>query len=49
MPRLDPVRRRDLIAVLRRNGLVEKLVRGKGSYAWFEHPRDPEEHNRSAT
>ncbi len=41
MPRLGPVRRRTLIAVLQRNGLVEAPARGKGSHAWFEHPADP--------
>ena len=41
MPRLAPVRRRALIAVLQRNGLVESPTRGKGSHTWFEHPEDP--------
>lgn len=41
MPRLTAVKRRILVAVLRRNGLVEAPLRGKGSHAWFEHPDDP--------
>ena len=44
MPRLAPIRRRRLVAVLRRNGLVECPERAKGSHAWFQHPADPARH-----
>jgi predicted RNA binding protein YcfA (HicA-like mRNA interferase family) len=37
------VKRRLLIAVLRRSGLVEKPLQGKGSHSWYEHPDDPAE------
>ncbi len=44
MPRLTPAKRRHLVAVLRRNGLVECPDRAKGSHAWFQHPDDPSRH-----
>ena len=41
MPRLGPARRRKLVAVLRKNGLVEVPGQGKGSHTWYAHPQDP--------
>jgi len=44
MPRLAPVKRRRLLAVLRSNGLVDCPERAKGSHVWFQHPDDPSRH-----
>jgi predicted RNA binding protein YcfA (HicA-like mRNA interferase family) len=41
MPLLAPAKRRALLAVLRRNGLVEDPGQGKGSHVWLAHPDDP--------
>ena len=41
MPRLGPQRRRNLIRILRENGLVEDPRKGKGSHMWLGHPSDP--------
>lgn len=43
-PRLTPVKRHKLCAVLRRNGPREYPARGKGGHTWFEHPDHPEKH-----
>jgi predicted RNA binding protein YcfA (HicA-like mRNA interferase family) len=40
-PRLTPVKRHRLVAVLRLNGFVQRPGRGKGSHAWFRHAGDP--------
>ena len=38
MPRLGPVKRGDLAAVLRANGLAENTKQGKGGHTVFKHP-----------
>jgi predicted RNA binding protein YcfA (HicA-like mRNA interferase family) len=43
-PRLIPVKRQRLVAVLQMNGLELVPGRGKGSHAWYEHPHDPSRH-----
>jgi len=40
VPRIGPIKRRLLVAVLRANGL-EETNRGKGGHTVFEHPTDP--------
>ena len=43
-PRLAPVKRYRLVAVLQMNGLELIPGRGKGSHEWYEHPEDPTRH-----
>ena len=43
--RLGPVKRADLVAVLRKNGLELIPGRGKGSHDWYEDPKDSTRHS----